>query len=96
MAEEIRRKRGRPKGTAKSDTKLDDQGRYLSQYGYDPKSRKEFENKYDRIGVRLPAGAKDVINEYLATKRSEDPIKYKNLNSFIKALIEEELGHGFE
>lgn len=96
MAEEIKKKRGRPKGTAKPDTRLDDQGRYLSQYGYDPKSRKEFENKYDRIGVRLPAGAKDVINEYLATKRSEDPIKYKNLNSFIKALIEKELGHGFE
>ena len=38
----------------------------------------------------------NVINEYLATKREENPEKYKNVNSFVKALIEEEIGHRFE
>lgn len=65
--------------------------------------RWEEKNPKDRILIRIPAGAKDIISEYVKKKAEENPtsLKYNayngkayrpSMNALIIALLEEEMG----
>lgn len=76
-------------------------GRYKSQK--DATEKYEKDNPMEKIIVRVPAGSRDKINEYVQKKATENPqdLKYSSyngkayrpsVNALIKALLEEEMG----
>lgn len=85
----------------------DEAGNLLSrQYQKNPNIKEsirtyEEKNPVDKIIVRIPAGSRDYINEYVRRKAIEEPDnpKYKDqvkgkpsVNAMIRALLEQELG----
>lgn len=85
----------------------DEDGKLISrQYRNNPNIKEsiksyEAKNPVDKIIVRVPAGSREYINDYVKRKAAEEPEnpKYKDqvkgkasVNAMIKALIEQEIG----
>ena len=88
----------------KDPTKKDDKGRYKSSVDLSLKFDKE---QYDKIILRVPKGASNLIKDYVEEKAAENQtdLKYNSyngkayrpsVNALIRALLEDEMGIKFD